>query len=134
MQKLTQRLTIAVFALVLLGFMVLHLLLPDGTISRAERRKLQQFPAVSSEALLSAEFSEDVEDYLLDQFPFRDSFRTLKAVWTYDLLGQKDNNGIYIAEGTASKLDAILDGELDELIDALLAADQAEKLKNGQEA
>ena len=109
MQKLTQRLTIAVFALVLLGFMVLHLLLPDGTISRAERRKLQQFPAVSSEALLSAEFSEDVEDYLLDQFPFRDSFRTLKAVWTYDLLGQKDNNGIYIAEGTASKLDATLD-------------------------
>ena len=94
MQKLTQRLTIAVFALVLLGFMVLHLLLPDGTISRAERRKLQQFPAVSSEALLSAEFSEDVEDYLLDQFPFRDSFRTLKAVWTYDLLAQKDNNGI----------------------------------------
>ena len=109
MQKLTQRLTIAVFALVLLSFMVLHLLLPDGTISRAERRKLQQFPAVSSEALLSAEFSEDVEDYLLDQFPFRDSFRTLKAVWTYDLLGQKDNNGIYIAEGTASKLDATLD-------------------------
>ena len=109
MQKLTQRLTIAVFALVLLGFMVLHLLLPDGTISRAERRKLQQFPEVSGEALLSAEFSEDVEDYLLDQFPFRDSFRTLKAVWTYDLLGQKDNNGIYIAEGTASKLDATLD-------------------------
>ena len=54
MQKLTQRLTIAVFALVLLGFMVLHLLLPDGTISRAERRKLQQFPVVSGEALLSA--------------------------------------------------------------------------------
>ena len=50
-----------------------------------------------------------MEDYLLDQFPFRDSFRTLKAVWTYDLLGQKDNNGIYIAEGTASKLDATLD-------------------------
>lgn len=43
MQKLTQRLTIAVFALVLLGFMVLHLLLPDGTISRAERRKLSSF-------------------------------------------------------------------------------------------
>ncbi len=35
---------------------------------------------------------------------------------------------------TLYKLDAILDGELDELIDALLAADQAEKLKNGQEA
>ena len=101
MEKLTQRLTIAVFALVLVGLMVLHLVLPDGLISRAERRKLQQFPEVTTDALLSAEFSGDVEDYLLDQFPFRDSFRTLKAVWTYDLLGQKDNNGIYIAEGTA---------------------------------
>ena len=81
MQKLTQRLTIAVFALVLLGFMVLHLLLPDGTSSRAERRKLQQFPEVSGEALLSAEFSEDVEDYLLDQFPFRDSFRSFMKLF-----------------------------------------------------
>ena len=109
MNKTMQRVTAAIFCLFIGGLGILHLLLPDGTISRAERRKLQQFPAVSSEALLSAEFSEDVEDYLLDQFPFRDSFRTLKAVWTYDLLGQKDNNGIYIAEGTASKLDATLD-------------------------
>ena len=34
---------------------------------------------------------------------------------------------------TLYKIDAIMDGDLDELIDALVAADQAEKLKNGGE-
>ncbi len=35
---------------------------------------------------------------------------------------------------TLYKIDAIMDGDLDELIDALVTADQAEKLKQGQEA
>ena len=35
---------------------------------------------------------------------------------------------------TLYKIDAIIDGALDELIDALVTADQAEKLKQGQEA
>ena len=34
---------------------------------------------------------------------------------------------------TLYRIDAVLDGELDELIDALVTADQAEKLKNGGE-
>ena len=31
------------------------------------------------------------------------------------------------------KIDAVMDGALDELIDALVTADQAERLKNGGE-
>ena len=34
---------------------------------------------------------------------------------------------------TLYKIDAIMDGGLDELIDALVTADQAERLKQGQE-
>ena len=34
---------------------------------------------------------------------------------------------------TLYKIDAIMDGDLDELIDALVTADQAERLKQGQE-
>ena len=34
---------------------------------------------------------------------------------------------------TLYKIDAILDGDLDEIIDALVTADQAEKLKGGEE-
>ena len=45
------------------------------------------------------------EEFTLDQFPLRDSFRTLKSLFTYNVLQQKDNNGIYIADGYAAKLE-----------------------------
>ena len=103
MKQRKHTLTILVFALVLAGGMGLHLLLPDAAVSRSERRKLAQFPAWSET------FSDDLETYLLDQFPLRDGFRTLKSVWSYYVLGQKDNNGVFIEGGSVSKLDAELD-------------------------
>ena len=78
---------------------------PSDEISESERRKLQQFPAVSVKELLSGDWMEDFESYTLDQFPFRDTFRRVKALAHYNLLGQKDNNGIYIADGYAAKLE-----------------------------
>ena len=78
---------------------------PSDEISESERRKLQQFPAVSVKELLSGDWMEDFESYTLDQFPLRDTFRRVKALAHYNLLGQKDNNGIYIADGYAAKLE-----------------------------
>lgn len=78
---------------------------PAGETSEAERRPLAQFPSVSGESLLSGKFVTEFEDYTLDQFPGRDLFRKLKALVHYNVLGQKDNNGIYIADGYAAKLD-----------------------------
>lgn len=109
MKKLTQMLTVSVFAVILAGGMLLHLLLPDGETSTAERRKLAQLPPLSWADLLSGEYMADLETYLLDQFPLRDSFRTVKSIWSYYVLGQKDNNGVFLADGTVSKLDADLD-------------------------
>ena len=78
-------------------------------VSDAERRPLEQFPAVSGESLLSGQFMKDFADYAVDQFPLRDGFRTLNAYLTYYLLGQKDNNGIYLSDGYAAKMDYPLD-------------------------
>ena len=109
MTKTKQILTVLVLAVLLAGGMVLHVALPDGETSRAERRKLAQFPQWSET------FAEDLEDYLLDQFPLRDGFRTVKSLWTYYVLGQKDNNGVFISKdpfsekNTVSKLDPVLD-------------------------
>lgn len=72
-------------------------------VSEAERRPLAQMPSVSAEAVFSGNFMADFEDYSLDQFPFRDAFRTAKALFHSYVLGQKDNNGIYIADGYAVK-------------------------------
>lgn len=78
---------------------------PDKDISEWERRKLQQFPEISASSLTSGKFMRDFETYLADQFPLRDSFRTLKAKFHFGVIGQKDNNDIYLINGSAGKLD-----------------------------
>ena len=80
-------------------------LLPARDISDAERRKLAQFPELSTETVMDGSFMADFEDYTLDQFPMRDSFRKLKSVFHYYGLGQKDNNDIYIVDGYAAKME-----------------------------
>ena len=78
-------------------------LLPPEEISDAERRKLAQFPELSAETLLSGKFMSEFETYSLDQFPLRDNFRQLKALFHYHVLGQKDNNDIILFDGYAAK-------------------------------
>ena len=116
MERTKKILTVSVLALLLVGGMLLHLLLPDGELSKSERRKLLQLPEITKEALLSGEYAADLEDYLLDQFPGRDLFRAVKSVWTYYVLGQKDNNGIVIGKDGFSEHSTVakLEPELDE--------------------
>lgn len=85
--------------------------------SIAERRKLAQKPELTVEALLAKdELNKDgsirkklsfmtlFEDYSLDQFPLRDNFRQIKALFHYNVMQQMDNNDIYIASGHAAKM------------------------------
>ena len=46
----------------------------------------------------------DFEAYSLDQFPFRDALRTMKAQVMRSLFRQLDHHGIYVAQGHAAKL------------------------------
>lgn len=73
--------------------------------SESERRKLAQFPQVSWETVASGRFMEDFEEYAMDQFPFREMFRSWKAFFAFDVFGQKDNHGIYVADGYAVKME-----------------------------
>ena len=78
-------------------------LVPKQTISEGERRPLAQFPQVTGERLLNGAFMKEFSDYAMDQFPLRDSFRRLKSVFHLYGLGQKDNNGIYLWDGSAAQ-------------------------------
>ena len=78
---------------------------PPAASSDSERRPLEQFPELSGEELLSGQFMKDFADYAVDQFPLRDGFRTLNAYLTYYLLGKGDNNGIYLHDGYAAKME-----------------------------
>lgn len=85
--------------------MVSNIIKTDGAFSYSERRKLAGFPQFSFEKLFSGDWFEEFEKYSLDQFVFRDGFRTIKAIGTFYLFNQKDNNGIYIVDGNISKYD-----------------------------
>ena len=76
---------------------------PAKAMSDSERRPLAQRPAISLESLSGGKFMTDFEKYALDQFPLRDSFRTLKSLFHQYVLGHRDNNGIYLQDGYAAK-------------------------------
>lgn len=95
----------SVMAAVLFGFSVLAWTKETDAFSDSERRELAKFPEFSVETMMDCSFMEDFEAYTLDQFPFRDLFRRLKAKTVFEVLGQKDNNDIYIADGYASKME-----------------------------
>ena len=92
-------------AAVWLGLAAALWLGPRREISQAERRKLEQFPALNAQTLLDGRFMTKFETFLQDQFPIRDGFRTLKAGFNYGALQKLDNNGIYLTQGSAGKLE-----------------------------
>lgn len=104
---------ISTIALLLLwgGLALSAWLLPARDISEAERRPLAQRPAFHLQALGSGKFMEEFESYTVDQFPLREAFRGLKARFHYQVLRQKDNNGIYLARGYAVKQEYPLNEE-----------------------
>ena len=61
---------------------------PAKDISDSERRPLAQMPAVTLDSMVSGKFMKDFESYSLDQFPLRDSFRTVKSLFHRYALGQ----------------------------------------------
>ena len=104
-RKVKDALTIGIAAAFVFVFALWGICKSDDAVSESERRPLKQFPTLNVEEVLSGRFQSNFESYTLDQFPLRDEFRTLKALSVRDLFGEKDNNGIYIADGYAAKLD-----------------------------
>jgi len=77
----------------------LNVVLPDDEISASERRRLRQFPELTLENVLSAEFQENFDLYVVDQFIFRDTFRLIKGHFELDVLRQMDNNNLFVRDG-----------------------------------
>ncbi len=93
------------FAVLISGFMLANIITPSKDFTFSERRKLAQFPQFSAKDFWSGKFFEKCEEYFLDQFAIRDGFRGFKAYVKLSLLGQKDNNGIYIKDEYIIKIE-----------------------------
>lgn len=103
-KKVCSVLTVTLFASVLLIFGALHVILPDTDVSSSERRHLASFPSLTYDSFYSGIFMDNLQKYLPDQFPFRETFRTIKANFE-KITGQLDSNNIYSVDGYLSSFD-----------------------------
>lgn len=92
-------------AVIFFGVSLLCWLKPVERYSLAERRKLAQPPELSEEAVKDGSYMTDFETYALDQFPFRQDFRKLKAWVSGNIFHKADNNEIYVTDGYAVKME-----------------------------
>ena len=83
---------------------------PKADFLDAERRAPAAFPELSAESIMKDgteykdSFMSMFESYSLDNFPFRDFFRTVKAICANFIFGQLDNNNIFITDGYAAEM------------------------------
>lgn len=73
--------------------------------SLTERRKLAQKPELTLKSFTGGSFASSFESYSQDQFPLREGFRTLKALFQTKVLGRQDNNNIYVKDGWLAQLE-----------------------------
>ncbi|MBO5273597.1 MAG: hypothetical protein J6I45_03175 [Clostridia bacterium] len=104
----------AVFVIVIFGLTIANFVITPPEISRSERRRLASFKTPTWERILDASWMKEFdEDYTLDSFPFRDSLRALKANFQFNVMGQSDNNDIYIVNGHAAKIERLNEGSVE---------------------
>ncbi len=100
-----KRVTLILLMMIVLGSAGALILRPKQAYSASERRRLAEMPELSADSLMDGNYTGRLETYLLDHFPLREAYRGLKANFAVTVLQQKENNGIYIANGHASKLE-----------------------------
>lgn len=110
--KIKSIITTALMAALLFGISLWCLFGEKPAYSDSERRLLATFPEITLESIVGGEFAADFEDYAVDCFPARDSWRTIKAYTRLGLFLQKDNNGIYQKDGYLSKLEYPMDPQM----------------------
>ena len=82
------------FMAVACGFLIFQ---TDREYSASENRMLAQKPEFSLANLASGKFMTDMEDYVTDQFFFRDQWISLKVLEDM-ALGKRESNGVYIGK------------------------------------
>jgi len=105
MEKKRNLVTLIVFCLIIFGLGTAFFLVPRNHRSQAERRLLAQMPTFNSDTVLGGSFALDFEEYMQDQFPAREPFRTLNALTRRYALWQRDHNEYFFAGGHLSQME-----------------------------
>ena len=86
----------------------------DAAFSESERRALAQKPELSAESVFSGSFMTDFEVYTADQFPQRETFRTMHSLLRLGVFRQSDTDGLYMQDGYLAQMqDPLAEAMLD---------------------
>ena len=88
---------ITLFLLMIFGVAVISLIIPKRSFSETENRTLAGLPKADIGDILSGKFEQDYEEYLTDQFPWRDWWISLKTRAEKTIL-KKDIHDVYLAK------------------------------------
>lgn len=86
------------FLIILFGFMLSSILLPDKEVSISERRKLEQMPHLKVNGAWNSDYFKELDKYFIDQFPLRENLRHIKMYSQLYLLGKQDNDDVFLDE------------------------------------
>ncbi len=95
---------------IIYGILALTCLLKeDEEYSFSERRMLAKPPKLSAESVLDGSYMKQAEEYVTDQFPGRDLWRSLKAGFSLNMMQKSDTNGIYEKDGYLCSMEYPMD-------------------------
>ena len=99
------KILVILFIIIIFGLGFFSIILKDMEVSSFERRKLTTFPN------LDENFTNNLEDYLLDQFPFRNKLINLKSIINRKVLNNLENNKVYVVDDNIFEKNYPLDEE-----------------------
>ena len=81
--------------------------------SESERRPLAQFPQnITFDSIIDKTTIDAFDKYTVDQFPFREFFRSIKANFHLNVLNIKENNSLAVEDGYIAKIEQDFTPEL----------------------
>ena len=125
MSPKTDLMSSIIFVVFIIVFGFLFIILPDASFSENENRNLAQAPKTTLKTVFDGSFESDFENYLTDQFPFRDFWVSANTVFSMYFLNKQDINGVYIGKDgyLLEKFEDINIDRMKNQIDALLRFD-----------
>ncbi|MEG2353205.1 MAG: DHHW family protein [Clostridium sp.] len=95
--KLSNKITTLIFLIFIFGGFIINSIVPSKEFSEEENRVLQQRPEFSFEDLESGKYTADFDNYVMDQFVFRDFWVGIKSDLE-SLRGMRENNDVFNAK------------------------------------
>ena len=86
-----EKIMVVTFLIIIFSALIAFICIPDVELSYFERRNLTQFPTDFDE-----DFTEELDDYILDQFPLRNSLIKLNSLNTFSIISAASSSSSFL--------------------------------------